>query len=145
MLKEFRDFALKGNLIDMAVAFVMGAAFVKFSSALIEDLIMPFVGLAASGVDFTNLFIPLKSLPAGIVTLAEAKKANIPVVAYGNFVTISINFIIVAFAMFLVVKAIGNAKKLFEKDKAITEAMPAGPTPQEALLIEIRDLLKSKN
>jgi large conductance mechanosensitive channel len=145
MFKEFREFALKGNLIDMAVAFVMGAAFTKLSSSFIEDLIMPFVGLASSGVDFTNQFIALKPLPEGITTLAKAKTANIPVIAYGNFITITINFIIVAFVMFLVIKAINNAKKLLEKNEATAAAPPAGPSPEELLLTDIRDLLKSKN
>ncbi len=145
MFKEFREFALKGNLIDMAVAFVMGAAFTKLSSSFIEDLIMPFVGLASSGVDFTNQFFALKPLPEGITTLAKAKAENIPVIAYGNFITITINFIIVAFVMFLVIKAINNAKKLLEKNEATAAAPPAGPSQEELLLTDIRDLLKSKN
>jgi large conductance mechanosensitive channel len=145
MFKEFREFALKGNLIDMAVAFVMGAAFTKLSTAFIEDLIMPFVGLASSGVEFTNKFFALKAIPEGVTTLAEVKKLGIPVIAYGNFITISVNFIIVAFVMFLVVKAINNAKKLVEKNEAAAIAPPAGPSAQELLLADIRDLLKSKN
>lgn len=144
MFKEFKEFALKGNLIDMAVAFVMGAAFTKLSTAFIEDLIMPFVGLASSGVDFTNKFFALKTLPADVLTLADAKKAGVPVIAYGDFVTVSINFIIVAFVMFLVVKAINKAKKLAERKEEIAAAVPPGPTKEEILLTEIRDLLKSK-
>lgn len=139
MLKEFKEFALKGNLIDMAVAFVMGAAFVKLSTAFIEDLIMPVVGKLSGGMDFTNKFIPLTDKTAP--TLAEAKKLG-AVIAYGDFITIGINFVIIAFVMFLVVKAIGKAKKLMEKEAAA--APPAEPSSQEKLLAEIRDLLKQK-
>ncbi|MFT3991989.1 MAG: large conductance mechanosensitive channel protein MscL [Luteolibacter sp.] len=136
MLKEFKEFALKGNLIDMAVAFVMGAAFTKFSTSFIEDLIMPFVGKISGGMDFSNLFIPLTAGNTA-TTLVEAKK-NGAVFAYGNFITVGINFVIVAFVMFLVVKSINKLKN------AAPEA-PAGPSAQEVLLAEIRDLLKQKN
>lgn len=135
MFKEFKEFALKGNLVDLAVAFVMGAAFTKLSTSFIEDLIMPFVGKLAGGFDFSNLFIPLTSGNTG-ANLVEAKKQG-AVFAYGNFITISINFLIVAFVMFLVVKAINKAKR--------TEpAAPAAPPAQEVLLTEIRDLLKKQ-
>ncbi len=141
MLKEFKEFALKGNLVDLAVAFVMGAAFVKLSTSFIEDLVMPLVGKISGGVNFSDLFIVLsgKEVPA---TLEAAKKLGIPVFAYGNFVTIGINFIIVAFAMFLVVKAINKAKALSAKETAI--APPAEVSAEEKLLAEIRDLLKLK-
>lgn len=158
MFKEFKEFALKGNLIDMSVAFVMGAAFTKLSAAFIEDLIMPWVGKLAGGMDFTNSFIPLYSkavktvvvdkLPVttevpldSIKTLAEAKSFG-PVIAYGDFVTIAINFFIVAFVMFLVVKAINKAKNLSAKEEAAAPAPEPGA--EEKLLTEIRDLLKSK-
>lgn len=158
MFKEFREFALKGNLIDMSVAFVMGAAFTKLSAAFIEDLVMPWVGKLAGGMDFTNSFVPLYSkavktvmidkvaVPTevpidSIKTLAEAKSFG-PVIAYGDFITIGINFAIVAFVMFLVVKAINKAKSLSAKEAAAAPAPE--PTTQEKLLIEIRDLLKSK-
>lgn len=148
MLKEFKEFALKGNLIDMSVAFVMGAAFTKFSTSFIEDLIMPFIGKLSGGVTFTDKFIQLYSeytikgadgkeitLPANTLkTLAEAK-AHGAVFAWGNFVTIGINFLIVAFVMFLVVKAINKLKKA-------EAAAPVAPPAQEVLLTEIRDLLK---
>jgi large conductance mechanosensitive channel len=143
MFKEFREFALKGNLIDMAVAFVMGAAFTKLSSSFIEDLIMPLVGRISGGVDFSNKFVAL-STGVTATSLVEAKK-QAAVLAYGNFVTISINFVIVAFVMFLVVKAINKAKALTEKQaEAAADAAPVEVSAQEKLLIEIRDLLRQR-
>ena len=139
MFKEFKEFALKGNLIDMAVAFVMGAAFTKLSTAFIEDLVMPLIGRVSGGIDFSNKFIALSSSVTA-THLIEARKQG-PVFAYGDFVTIGINFIIVAFVMFLVVKGINNAKRLI--DKEAEEHLPKS-TPEEKLLIEIRDLLKNK-
>lgn len=141
MFKEFREFALKGNLIDMAVAFVMGAAFTKLSTAFIEDLFMPLIGsVTPGGLDFSNQFIALSSKVTA-TSLIEAKKQG-AVFAYGNFVTISLNFLIVAFAMFLVVKAINRAKRLTEKQQ-VTAAV-AALTAEQQLLAEIRDLLKSR-
>ena len=141
MFKEFKEFALKGNLIDMAVAFVMGAAFTKLSGSFIEDLIMPLIGRVSGGIDFSNKFIALSDKVTA-TSLAEAK-AQGAVLSYGNFITIGINFVIVAFVMFLVVKAINKAKKLAEKPAA--PAGPPEPTAEEKLLIEIRDLLKQKS
>jgi large conductance mechanosensitive channel len=141
MFKEFKEFALKGNLIDMSVAFVMGAAFTKLSTAFIEGLVMPFVGLLSGGMDFTNKFLPLSDKVTA-TSLVEAKKQG-AVVSYGEFITISINFLIVAFVMFLVVKAINKAKAIAIKEEAA--AAPAAPPAQEVLLAEIRDLLKQKN
>jgi large conductance mechanosensitive channel len=140
MFKEFKEFALKGNLIDMAVAFVMGAAFTKLSGSFIEDLIMPLIARISGGIDFSNKFIPLSDKVTA-TSLVEAK-AQGAVLSYGNFITISINFIIVAFVMFLVVKAINKAKKLAEKPAA--PAGPPQPSAEEKLLAEIRDLLKQK-
>ena len=140
MFKEFKEFALKGNLIDMAVAFVMGAAFTKLSTAFIEDLIMPVIGRISGGMDYSNKFLALSD-KVGATNLTEAKKQG-AVIAYGNFITIAINFAIVAFVMFLVVKAINKAKKLTEKEAAA--APPPEPSAQEKLLTEIRDLLKQK-
>ncbi|MES2441086.1 MAG: large conductance mechanosensitive channel protein MscL [Verrucomicrobiota bacterium] len=142
MFKEFKEFALKGNLIDMAVAFVMGAAFTKLSTAFIEDLIMPIIGKISGGMDYTNKFFALSDAVTA-TNLVEAKKQG-AVLAYGNFITISINFVIVAFVMFLVVKAINKAKALAIKQEAAAPPAPAEPTAEEKLLAEIRDLLKSK-
>jgi large conductance mechanosensitive channel len=140
MFKEFKEFALKGNLIDMAVAFVMGAAFTKLSGAFIEDLIMPIIGRLAGGMNYANDFIALsdKVTATDLVTA----KGQGPVLAYGNFITISINFLIVSFVMFMVVKSINKAKKLTEKEAAA--APPPEPSTEEKLLTEIRDLLKQK-
>lgn len=139
MFKEFKEFALKGNLVDMAVAFVMGAAFTKLSTGFIEDLVMPLVGKAAGGMDFSNKFIPLSD-EVTATNLVDAK-AQGAVFAYGNFLTTALNFVIVAFVMFLVVKAINKAKR----EKAAAPAAPPAPSAEEKLLTEIRDLLKSKD
>jgi large conductance mechanosensitive channel len=143
MFKEFKEFALKGNLIDMSVAFVMGAAFTKLSTSFIEDLVMPWVSKLSGGVDFSNKFLALSDNVTAI-SLVEAKKEG-AVFAWGNFITIGINFLIVAFVMFLVVKAINKAKALAEKPAVPAEpAAPPEPTAEEKLLAEIRDLLKQK-
>ena len=141
MFKEFREFALKGNLVDLAVAFVMGAAFTKLSTSFIEDLFMPLIGsLTPGGMNFSDQFYPLDEKVTA-VSLVEAKTQG-AVFAYGNFITVGLNFVIVAFAMFLVVKAINAAKAATEKAKEAPAA--AGPGKEEALLTEIRDLLKNK-
>jgi large conductance mechanosensitive channel len=139
MFKEFKEFALKGNLIDMAVAFVMGAAFVKLSTAFIEDLVMPLIGKISGGMDYTNKFIALSDKVTE-TNLLEAKKQG-AVIAYGDFITVGINFIIVALVMFLVVKALNRAKQLIVKE---TAALAPQPSAQELLLAEIRDLLRQK-
>lgn len=140
MFKEFREFALKGNLVDMAVAFVMGAAFTKLSTAFIDDLFMPLVGSATpGGLDFSNKFIALSSKVTA-TSLIEAKKQG-AVFAYGNFVSVGLNFLIVAFAMFLVVKAINRAKRLTAKQETAAAAVVS---PEQSLLAEIRDLLKER-
>ena len=143
MLKEFKEFALKGNLVDMAVAFVMGAAFTKLSGSMIEDLVMPLVGKLTGGVDFSNKFIGLSD-GVTAASLVEAR-AQGAVFAYGNFITTGINFVIVAFVMFLVVKSINKAKTLASKEEAAAPAVPPEPSAEEKLLTEIRDLLRSRN
>ncbi|KAB2642604.1 MAG: large conductance mechanosensitive channel protein MscL [Verrucomicrobia bacterium] len=140
MFKEFKEFALKGNLIDMAVAFVMGAAFIKLSGSFIEDLIMPLIGRVSGGMDFSNKFIALSDKVTA-TNLVEARKAG-AVFAYGNFITVGINFVIVALVMFLVVKAINKAKALAANTAA--KAVSPEPSATEKLLTEIRDLLKQK-
>ena len=136
MLKEFREFALKGSVMDLAVGVIIGAAFGKIVDSIVNDLIMPLVGRAVGGLDFSNYFIALKDVPPGVpMTLAELKKAGIPVFAYGNFITISLNFLILAFIIFLMVKWINKIKR---------EAPPTpAATPEDVLLLrEIRDSLK---
>ena len=137
MLKEFKEFALRGNVVDLAVGVIIGAAFGKIVESIVNDLIMPIVGAVFGGLDFSNLFFALGTVPEGVaMTLAEVKKAGVPVFAYGNFLTILLNFIILAFIVFLLVKQLNRLKK---------EAPPAAPTapPEDIVLLrEIRDSLK---
>ncbi|WP_407174883.1 large conductance mechanosensitive channel protein MscL [Bradyrhizobium sp. STM 3562] len=135
MLKEFREFAMKGNVVDLAVGLIIGAAFGAIVSSLVADVIMPVVGAVTGGIDFSNYFLPLSSkVTAG--DLAEAKKQG-AVLAWGHFLTLTINFFIVAFAMFLVVRVMNKLRRHEEAAPA-----PAKPTPEVELLTEIRDLLK---
>ena len=135
MLEEFKKFALRGNVVDLAVGVIIGAAFGAIVSAMVGDLIMPVVGALTGGLDFSNYFFPLSTkVTAG--TLAEAQKQG-AVLAYGHFLTVTLNFVIIAFVLFLVIRAM---TQLMRKE----EAKPAPPTKQEELLAEIRDLLKAK-
>lgn len=150
MIKEFKEFAMRGNVIDMAVGVIIGAAFGKIVNSIIEDLIMPPVGKIVGNVDFTNLYLPLSEKitqaqaafsttnSAAALALADAKKLG-PVWAYGNFITILINFLILAFIIFLMIKAMNTLKR---KEEA-KPAPPPEPSAQEKLLSEIRDLLKA--
>jgi large conductance mechanosensitive channel len=132
MLKEFRDFAMKGNVVDLAVAVIIGGAFGAIVTSLVGDVIMPMIG----GLDFSNYFIGLsKNVTAD--NLADAKKQG-AVLAWGNFVTLTINFLIVAFVLFIVIRAMSMLKR---KDAA-APAAPPKPSREEELLTEIRDLLK---
>ena len=135
MLEEFKKFALRGNVVDLAIGVIIGAAFGAIVNSMVADIIMPIVGAISGGLDFSNYFIPLSSKVTA-ATLAEAKKQG-AVLAYGSFITLVINFTIVAFVLFLVVRGM---TKLMAKEAA----KPAPPTKQEELLTEIRDLLKSR-
>jgi len=133
MLKEFRDFAMKGNVVDLAVAVIIGAAFGAIVTSLVSDVIMPMVGSITGGLDFSNYFIGLsKNVTA--TNLADAKKQG-AVLAYGNFLTLTINFLIVAFVLFVVIRAMTMLKRK-------EAAAPPKPSREEELLTEIRDLLK---
>jgi len=135
MLKEFRDFAMKGNVVDLAVAVIIGAAFGAIVNSLVADIIMPVVG-AFGSLDFSNYFLSLsKNVTAS--NLADAKKQG-AVLAYGSFLTLTVNFIIVAFVLFMVIRLMNQLKR---KDAA-APAVPPKPTREEELLTEIRDLLK---
>ncbi|MBX9633200.1 MAG: large conductance mechanosensitive channel protein MscL [Burkholderiales bacterium] len=136
-VSEFREFAMKGNVVDLAVGVIIGGAFGKIVDSIVGDLIMPVVGRIFGGLDFSNFFIALKDVPPGTaMTLAEVKKAGVPVFAYGNFITISINFILLAFIIFLMIKQMNRLKRA-------EPPPPAPPTPEEVLLLrEIRDNLK---
>jgi large conductance mechanosensitive channel len=140
MLREFRNFAIRGNAIDLAVGVIIGAAFGKIIDSLVGDLVMPLISALFGGkLDFTNMYVVLGPVPPGVDTTYDAlKKAGVPMFAYGNFVTILINFILLAFVIFILVRLISGWK-------AKLDAAPAPPTPSEALLTEIRDLLKSKS
>lgn len=139
MLKEFKEFALKGNLVDMAVGLTLGAAFGAFAASFVGDIFSPPLGLLLGGVDFSNMYIVLREGVKSVgpyESLAKAKEAGAVVVSYGQFLNAAINFFIVAFAMFMVVKAMNTMKK---KEAA---APPPPPPAEVALLTEIRDLLK---
>jgi large conductance mechanosensitive channel len=135
MLEEFKKFALRGNVVDLAIGVIIGAAFGAIVNSLVGDVIMPVIGAVTGGLDFSNYFIPLSSKVTA-ATLIEAKKQG-AVLAYGSFLTVSLNFIIIAFVLFLAIRAIGQVMKK-EAEK------PAPPSKQEELLTEIRDLLKAR-
>src|SRR5262245_5482337 len=135
MLKEFREFAMKGNVVDLAVGVIIGAAFGAIVNSLVGDVIMPMIGAVTGGLDFSNYFTPL-SKAVTATNLADAKKQG-AVLAWGSFLTLTINFIIVAFVLFLVIRLMNQLKRK-------EEAAPAPPKPSREveLLTEIRDLLK---
>lgn len=134
MVQEFKEFASKGSVVDLAVGVVIGGAFGKIVSSFVTDILMPPIGLLLGKVDFSNLFLQLGG-PGKLATLAEAKAAGVPTLNYGLFVNACIDFLIIAFAIFMVVKQVNRFKK-----QAPAPAAPE-PTPSEKLLVEIRDLL----
>jgi large conductance mechanosensitive channel len=136
MLKEFKEFALRGNLVDLAIGFIIGAAFSGLVQSLVNDIVMPIIGVITGGIDFSNLYIQLAGDPKP--TLAQAREAG-ATLAYGNFLTLVINFAIVAWVLFLVVKAINQFQK-----KPTAPATPPPPPREEVLLEQIRDLLAAK-
>jgi large conductance mechanosensitive channel len=140
MLKEFREFAIKGNVVDLAIGVIIGAAFGKIVESLVADIIMPLIGMFGT-VDFSNMYVVLKGAVAPGASLADARKAAV-VWGYGNFITIAINFIIIAFALFLVVKGINRMRRqAAAAEPAAPAAAPEDPADIK-LLTEIRDLLK---
>ena len=155
ILKEFKEFAMRGNVVDLAVGVIIGGAFGKIVTAIVNDLIMPPISKLTGGINFANKFInldPQKMLPSGeavktllpsgevIKTLDEAKKAGVPVIAYGDFLTTVLDFLIVAFCVFLMVKMINK----LQRQPTPAPPPPPEPTPQEKLLAEIRDILKAR-
>ena len=138
LLSEFREFAVKGNVVDLAVGVIIGAAFAKIVDSLVKDLIMPIVGKIFGGLDFSNYFIMLSNPPAGYngpMTYEALTKAGVPLFAYGNFITVAINFLILAFIIFLMIRQINRLKK----------DVPPAPTAvaeEVVLLRQIRDALK---
>ncbi|CAG0945494.1 Large-conductance mechanosensitive channel [Gammaproteobacteria bacterium] len=136
MLKEFKEFAMRGNVVDLAVGIIIGGAFGKITTSLVNDVIMPPVGLLLGKVDFSSLYLNLSG--TAYASLAAAQAAGAPVIRYGAFINTLLDFLIVAFAIFLLVRAINRLKK------AEPTPAPAGPTAEEKLLGEIRDLLKAR-
>lgn len=136
-ISEFKEFAIKGNAVDLAIGVIIGAAFGKIVSSIVDDLIMPLIGAVSGGFDFSNLFIALRQVPPDVaMTLADVKKAGIPVFAYGNFLTVLLNFIILALVIFVMVKQINRLKK------EAPQPAPAATPEDIVLLREIRDSLK---
>jgi large conductance mechanosensitive channel len=142
ILKEFRDFALKGNMVDLAIGVIIGAAFGAIVSSLVDDVFMPLIGVIIGGVDFSNLFIVLKdpnNIP--VPSLAAAKAAGVATLNIGLFLNAVVKFGIIAFVLFMVVKGINSLKR---KQPAAPPPPPAMPTKEEVLLTEIRDALRAK-
>lgn len=139
MLSEFRSFAVRGNVMDLAVGVIIGAAFGKIVESLVQDVIMPVVAFLFGGrFDFSNLFVVLGPVPEGVeMTYAALKKANVPVFAWGNFVTVVINFVLLAFVVFLLVRLLNHWRTK-------PQPAPAAPPKSEVLLTEIRDLLAAR-
>ncbi len=148
MLKEFRAFIARGNVLDLAVAVIIGAAFGRIVTSLTEDVIMPVVGKLFGGLDFSGYFILMGPVPAGYAgslgDYAALKKAGVPLLGYGQFVTQLVNFLIVAFIIFLIVRAVSQATALFEAEKKRSAAEPKAEPADVALLREIRDELKRR-
>lgn len=142
MMQEFKAFAVKGNVVDLAVAVIIGAAFGKIVDSLVQDVIMPVVGRIFGGLDFSNYYLPLNNQAMNL-TLVEAKKAG-AVLAYGNFITILLNFLILAFIIFQMVRLINKARTLsFRRQQEVEDAAPAAPPAEDILLLrEIRDALR---
>ena len=135
MLQEFKNFAMRGNVVDMAVGIVIGGAFGKIVSSFVADVIMPPIGMLMGGVDFSSLFINLSD--TAYATLAAAEEAGAPVIKYGSFINTVLDFVIIAFAIFMVVKGMNSMKKKEEEKPA----EPPKPSAEETLLTETRDLL----
>jgi large conductance mechanosensitive channel len=138
--KEFREFAIKGNVIDLAVGVIIGAAFGKIVDSLVKDVIMPFISLIGGNLDFSSKFVVLGQIPEGVPrNLADLSKAGVPVFAWGNFVTVAVNFLILAFIIFMMVRQINRLKRAQAEPAA---AAPSAPPEDIVLLREIRDSLR---
>src|SRR5688572_16554478 len=140
MLKEFKEFAMRGNVMDMAVGIIIGASFGKIITSLVNDVIMPPIGLLMGNVDFSNLFVNL-GMTQPYTSVAEAEAAGAPIIKYGIFINTVLDFVIVAFAIFLVIRGINKLRR----KQAVAPATPPAPTTEEKLLMEIRDLLRSQS
>lgn len=143
MLQEFKDFIAKGNVMDMAVGIIIGAAFTAIVGSLVADLINPIIGLAMGGVDFTNMYAVLSGTVAEGASLEAARESGAAVFAYGSFIMAVINFLIIAFVVFMMVRNVNKIKDAAAKEEEAVEEAPAGPTELD-LLAEIRDALAKK-
>ena len=148
MLQEFKAFIAKGNVLDLAVAVIIGGAFGKIVTSLTEDIIMPLIGKIFGGLDFSGFFVLLGPVPAdykgSLTSYADLKKAGVPLLGYGEFVTVAVNFLIVAFIIFLIVRSVNKAVALAAKPAPEAEAAPA-PVPEDVVLLrEIRDELRAR-
>lgn len=139
MLQEFKKFAMRGNVVDLAIGVIIGAAFSKIIDSLVGDVIMPIIGRIAGGLDFTNYFIGLTPAASAAPTYDAAKKAG-ATLGYGTFLTVTVNFLIIAWVLFMVIRGMNRVMK---KEEA-APAPPAPPTKEQVLLTEIRDLLKAR-
>ena len=139
MLQEFKKFAMRGNVVDLAIGVIIGAAFGKIIDSLVNDIIMPIIGRVTGGLDFTNYFVGLTPAASQAPTYDAAKKAG-AAIGYGSFITVSVNFLIIAWVLFLVVRGMN---RMFRQEAAAPPA-PAPPSKEEQLLAEIRDILKAR-
>lgn len=146
IIKEFRDFAVKGNAFDLAVGVIIGAAFGKIVESIVNDILMPIIAALFGGkFDFNNLYFVLGTIPAGVANnLDSLKKAGVPVFAYGSFITIAINFLLLAFVIFMLVKNVNRMKAKFIAETPAEPAAPPEPPATEKLLAEIRDELRKR-
>lgn len=148
MLKEFKAFIARGNVLDLAVAVIIGAAFGKIVTSLTEDILMPVIGRIFGGLDFSSYFLVLGQVPAnlqGSSDYAALKKAGVPLLGYGQFVTVAVNFVIIAFIIFMLVRTVNRLVARLEHEKKEGTAEPAAEPADIALLREIRDELKKRN
>ncbi|HEX4855945.1 MAG TPA: large conductance mechanosensitive channel protein MscL [Limnobacter sp.] len=143
LLKDFKAFAVRGNVIDLAVAVIIGGAFSGIVKSLVDDIIMPVVGRIFGSLDFSNLYLPLAEVPANVApTLAAVRAAGVPVLAYGSFVSVLINFTILAFIIFMMVRQVSKITKALIREEEAAPAAPPPPSEEVLLLREIRDSLK---
>ena len=143
ILHEFKQFAVKGNVVDLAVGVIIGAAFNKIVDSLVNDIVMPVISRIVGKLDFSNMFLVLADIPAGTPrTLDALKKVGVPVLAWGNFVTVAVNFLILAFVIFLMVQQVNRLRRMHQKPEAPQAAEPAPPPEDVLLLREIRDSLR---
>jgi large conductance mechanosensitive channel len=144
LLQEFREFAIKGNVVDLAVGVIIGAAFNKIVESLVGDVVMPVIGRIVGKLDFSNLFLVLSDVPPGTaMTLDALKKAGVPVLAWGSFITVAVNFLILAFIIFVMVRQINRMRRGMESPPAAAAATEPAPPPEDVLLLrEIRDSLR---